>query len=165
MSDIDHDLELIADQERLLRFEHLDEDVTWALGNSIRDAALAKGVAVAIEIRLARETVFFCCMRGTVPAHADWARRKRNAVELLRQSSYAIGLEAKRDGSSPIDKMALSPRDHVAHGGSFPLRLRGGQCVGVVTVSGLPQRADHILVVDVLAAFCGVALAGVQLTP
>jgi len=46
---------------------------------------------VTIEIRLARETVFFHAMRGTTPANADWARRKRNTVELLQRSSYAIG--------------------------------------------------------------------------
>jgi uncharacterized protein (UPF0303 family) len=37
--------------------------------------------------------------------------------------------------------------------------------VGVVTVSGLPQRADHELVVEALAARCGVPLAEVELPP
>jgi uncharacterized protein (UPF0303 family) len=59
--------------------------------------------------------------------------------------------------------MALDPRDHAAHGGSFPLLVRGTGCVGAVTVSGLPQRVDHELVVEALAARCGVPLNDVAL--
>lgn len=37
-----------------------------------------------------------------------------------------------------------------AHGGSFPLYVRGVGAVATVTVSGLPQRDDHDLVVEAL---------------
>jgi uncharacterized protein (UPF0303 family) len=76
-----------------------------------------------------------------------------------------VGREERRDGSSILDQMALDPRDHAGHGGGFPILVRGTGCVGVVTVSGLPQRADHELVVEALAARCGVPLAEVELPP
>jgi uncharacterized protein (UPF0303 family) len=41
--------------------------------------------------------------------------------------------------------------DFAAHGGSFPIIVRGTGCIGAVTVSGLPQRDDHNLVVEALA--------------
>jgi uncharacterized protein (UPF0303 family) len=42
---------------------------------------------------------------------------------------------------------------YAAHGGSFPIYVRGTGPVATVTVSGLPQKADHDLVVEALAAF------------
>jgi uncharacterized protein (UPF0303 family) len=67
------------------------------------------------------------------------------------------------NGSSLEEEMSLATRDHASHGGSFPIQLTGGACVGVVTVSGLPQREDHALVVEVLAGVCGIDLAAVGL--
>ena len=46
---------------------------------------------------------------------------------------------------------------------SFPIVVDGVGCIGAVTVSGLPQRADHDLVVEALADLCGVDLAEVRL--
>ena len=74
---------------------------------------------------------------------------------------YRRSLELQN--SSLEAKMGLAMRDYAAHGGCFPIRLKNGLCVGVVTVSGLPQRDDHELVVEVLAELCGVELAAVAL--
>lgn len=119
--------------------------------------------AVTIEIRLGGETVFLHAMRGTSPANADWARRKRNVVELLHQPSYAVGLVAARDGESVLEVMGLPDRDVASHGGSFPIVVDGVGCVGVVTVSGLPQRDDHELVVEALADLGAIDLGDVRL--
>ena len=99
---------------------------------------------------------------GSVPVASSSANR---TVELLHRSSYRIGCELRRDGTSLEQTMGLQPRDHASHGGSFPLTLAGMGCIGVVTVSGLPQRADHELTVEALAALCSVPLAEVALPP
>ncbi len=157
------DLDRIDEQQRRLRLPGFDEDAAWRLGSDLRRRASEMDAAVTIEIRLGGETVFLHAMRGTSPANADWARRKRNVVEMLQEPSYAVGLAAKRDGESVLDLMGLSPRDVAAHGGSFPVVVDGVGCVGVVTVSGLPQRADHDLVVEALADLCGVDAEDVRL--
>ena len=41
---------------------------------------------------------------------------------------------------------------YAAHGGAFPILLRGTGCIGTVAVSGLPQLEDHRLVVEALEA-------------
>jgi uncharacterized protein (UPF0303 family) len=46
----------------------------------------------------------------------------------------------------------LAATDYADHGGGFPLFVAGTGCIGAVTVSGLPQRDDHCLVVSTLAA-------------
>jgi len=161
--DLEKDLKTIARQEDCFQTKHFNEATAWALGSRLRDMAEARGVAITIEVRLARETVFFCAMPGTSPSNADWARRKRNTVELLQRSSYRVGLDNALDGGTLESKMGLPLRDYADHGGSFPIRVEGSGCIGVVTVSGLPQREDHALAVEALAELCGVSLDGLRL--
>src|SRR5882672_4685959 len=75
--DIENDLEQLARQERDLCFARFDLATAWDLGTRIRTVCEQRGVAVAIEVRLVRETVFYCAMPGTTPENADWVRRKR----------------------------------------------------------------------------------------
>ena len=157
------DLDRIDEQLRRLRFTRFDETDAWELGSDLRRRASDRGVAVTIEVRIAGSTVFMCAMPGTSPSNADWARRKRNVVELLHQPSYAVGLEEVRDGRSVLAQMGLADHEVASHGGSFPIIVEGVGCIGAVTVSGLPQRDDHELVVEALAARCGVEVAEVRL--
>jgi uncharacterized protein (UPF0303 family) len=54
-----------------------------------------------------------------------------------------------------MDVQGLPLADYATHGGSFPLRVAGAGVVGSVTVSGLPMRADHELVIEALCAVLG----------
>lgn len=157
------DLRLIQDQERRLVLPRFDLAMAWDLGCRLKLLAETRGAALAIEIRLAKETVFFCTMPGAAPNNADWARRKRNMVEMTQRSSYSVALSPPRHGLNTVQRMGLPPRDYVGDGGSFPIRVAGVGCVGVVTVSGLPQREDHELVVEALAGLCGVPFEDVRL--
>lgn len=157
------DIQRIALQEQTLQFDRFDKTSAWELGARLKNACEEKGVATTIEIRLFKETVFFYSMPGTAPENADWARRKRNVVEMMHRSSYGVGLSFEQEGKSLDALTGLPLRDYASHGGSFPLLLRGIGCVGAVTVSGLPQRKDHRLVVQVLAEMCGVDPVMVEL--
>jgi uncharacterized protein (UPF0303 family) len=148
---IDRDLKVIAQQEALLQFSRFDQSMAWTIGLKLKELCEKNSVAVTIEVRLNRETVFFFAMPGTTPSNADWARRKRNTVELVHQSSYAVGLSLKQEQTTLEEKMGLAARDFAAHGGSFPIRIQDMGCVGVVTISGLPQRDDHKYVASVLS--------------
>ncbi|MFJ3485901.1 heme-degrading domain-containing protein [Pseudomonas sp. NPDC090202] len=150
------DIRRISLQEQTLQFDSFNKNTAWELGTLLKNASEQQGVAVTIEIRLCRETVFFYAMPGTAAENSDWARRKRNVVEMLDRSSYGVGLSLDEQGQSLENPMGLPLRDYASHGGGFPIRVRGMGCIGVVTVSGLPQREDHILVVQVLAQMCGI---------
>jgi uncharacterized protein (UPF0303 family) len=160
---VDHDIARIALQEQTLLFNEFTETTAWELGTRIKSLCEARKVAVTIEVRRGKETLFFYAMQGTTPNNADWVRRKRNVVELIHKSSYAAGLINQRDNTSIEQRMGVLTRDYATHGGSFPIRVKGVGCVGVVTVSGVPQREDHGIVVEALAAQCGVALETVAL--
>lgn len=148
---------LAARHEELLVFPAFDEATAWDLGVRLRAAADRVGTGVAIDVRRGDDCVFFTAMPGTTPANADWARRKRNLVNRLHMSSYRIG-QRMALGHDVMTDMALDPRDHAPHGGCFPIRVAGTGVVGTVTVSGLPQRDDHKLVVDVIAEMLGIDL-------
>lgn len=154
---IENDLAKIAEQERRLRFASLDYDLLWQLGGNLRALARQRGFNMAIEIRVAGNTIFHSAMPGTSPEQAEWARRKRNTVEAMHVSSYKIGL-LDQLGAKTFEKSARSAQDHATHGGSFPLMIEGLGAIGAVTVSGAPQRLDHSLVVEALAAMLGVPL-------
>lgn len=157
------DIKRIARQEQVLQFSTFDKASAWVLGQRLKEACEAAQVATTIEVRLNRETVFLYAMPGTAPNNAEWARRKRNVVEMMDHSSYAVGLAAEEEGVPLEVAMGLPALDYAAHGGSFPINVRGVGCVGAVTVSGLPQREDHTLVVEVLAGMCGIDLVEVAL--
>jgi uncharacterized protein (UPF0303 family) len=156
------DIDKLDEQDRRLQLPRLDADVAWSRGTQLRDAALARQVAVTIEIRIGAQTVFFHAMRGTAPVNADWARRKRNLSELLDQSSYRIGRGLALENNTIENKLGVATRDYAAHGGSVPLRVNGTR-FGTVTVSGLPQRDDHNMVIELLAKMAGVPLAEIAL--
>ena len=154
--DTDQDLAKIALQEERLQFQQFDSDVAWTIGTALRAAAEKRHVAVAIDIQLRGHQLFSCSMQGTTLDNLDWIRRKRNTVMRFHRSSYAIGLELKRSPDSS-EWMGLDQKEFATHGGSFPILLAGTGCVGTITVSGLPQREDHELVVSVLQDYLHLA--------
>jgi uncharacterized protein (UPF0303 family) len=162
---IEQDLARIAAQEERLQFQTFDAETAWRLGLKLREAAAARGVAVAIDIQLAGQALFFTAMPGTTPDNTDWVRRKRNVVLHFRRSSYAVGLQLKQQATSLAERQGLEARDYAPHGGCFPILLRGTGCVGTITVSGLPQREDHALIVEVLAGQLGQPLDELALGP
>jgi uncharacterized protein (UPF0303 family) len=104
-------------------------------------------------------------MDGTTPDNVEWVRRKNNVVARFHASSYAVGLKEKLKGHSICESQGLPLADYATHGGSFPLRVAGAGVVGSVTVSGLPMRADHELVIEALCTVLGRDYAELQLAP
>lgn len=150
--DLDNDLTRLALQEKELVFEAFDAGAAWTLGCRLREEAGRRGAILAIDVSLGGQTVFCSIMPGATPNNANWVRRKRNTVQFFHRSSYAVGLQAEKDKTNFFEKFALPPADYAVAGGGFPLRVIGTGVVGAVAVSGLPQRQDHGLVIEVLAA-------------
>ena len=157
------DIRRLEEQERLLRFDRFSPDDAWALGNRVRETALALGAGVAIDISLRDRTLFHCALPGTSTDNVEWIRRKRNTVFRLWHSSYLVGRRLAHSGRGQEEAHNLPLADYAVHGGSFPLFVAELGCVGAVTVSGVPQRTDHAIVVDAMAAFLNIDLGGSRL--
>lgn len=151
------DLAKVIRQEELLVFRKFDNDDAWNLGVALRVEAAKYGGGVAIDIRRGNDVLFFNSMPGATEVNEDWARRKRNLVNLVHTSSYLVGLEVRfNENLSKIE--GLEEVDYAWHGGCFPIRVEGEGVVATATISGLPQRDDHKLVTDVIADYLGVDL-------
>jgi len=157
------DLAAIATQERELQFPKLDEEIAWKLGSRLRELAMAKRFGVVIDVRRFGQPLFYCALPGTTPDNPEWVRRKGNVVARFHRSSYAVGLELKQSGSTLLEKYGLHDTDYATHGGSFPIRVPTAGVIGSVTVSGVPQRSDHELVVEALCAEFGRDYAALKL--
>jgi len=148
----EEDLAAIATQERELCFTAFDEERAWSIGSRLRTMGVARKAGVVIDVRRFGQPLFYCALAGTTPDNAEWVRRKSNLVARFHRSSYGLGIEL---GGHLFEKYALPVADFAAHGGSFPICVQGAGVIGAITVSGLPQRADHELVVEALCVELG----------
>jgi uncharacterized protein (UPF0303 family) len=146
------DLERIATQERELKLPRFDAGMAWTLGTSLHAMASERRLAVVIDVRRLGQPLFYAALEGTTPDNVEWVRRKTNVVARFHRSSYAVGLKLKLKNETLAEQQGLPLSDFAVHGGAFPLAVDGAGVVGCVTVSGLPQRADHELAVEALCA-------------
>lgn len=136
----------IESEAAALVLDAFDETTALRLGHVLVDLALAKDLAVVIDIRTADRTLFHAALPGSAPLNDLWARRKSNTALLFQLPSLLIGQRNKAKGDS-LDRHGLEPADYADSGGAVPIRVKGVGVVAVATVSGLPQVEDHKLVV------------------
>lgn len=144
-------------QEEELQFDRFTNDTAMALGLHMAETAKREGKPVAINICRNGQLLFHVALPGTSADNDAWIRRKSNVVNRYGHSSYLIGTEYRAKGTTFEEKSRLDPAEYAAHGGSFPLIIRHVGPVGTITVSGLPQLADHEFLVRTVREF----LAGI----
>ncbi|ESZ22550.1 heme-degrading domain-containing protein [Mesorhizobium sp. L48C026A00] len=150
------DIALIQKQEAELVFSVFDEAVAFKIGSTIRDRALAQGLPIIVDIRTFDRPLFYAAMPGSNASNPDWARRKINVVQRFLKSTYRMVLEQQRPDRSFKPGEGLDISDYVLAGGGFPITVKGAGVIGVIAVSGLPEREDHGVVVDALCGHLGV---------
>ncbi|MGW2596444.1 heme-degrading domain-containing protein [Streptomyces klenkii] len=146
-------LKELEEDERRLTLDHFGNDDAWRLGSLLAGLARERGAAVTIGIRRGAQQLFHCALPGTSADNDAWIARKCRVVERYGESSFLVGARFRAKGRTFEESSRLDPDHYAAHGGAFPLRVRGTGVVGAVAVSGLPQAEDHALVVEGLERF------------
>lgn len=149
----DDEIALVKRQELELVLPSFDEAVAYDIGSAIRARALAEGLSLVCDIRTWDRQLFFTATTGTSADNAEWVRRKINSVRRYHRASYRLVLE-RGEGPFPPQSGA-DPADFVIAGGGFPVRVPGAGIIGAITISGLPGRKDHGVVVDALCDYLG----------
>ncbi len=149
------DIARIAEQEAALVFDRFDEATAFAIGSLIRERALKEKLPIVVDIQLWDRPLFYAALPGSTSSNTNWARRKRNVVKMFHKSTYRMVLEQGREDKTFPPGHGLSPDDFVLAGGGFPVNVKSVGAIGVIAVSGLPQRQDHEVIVAALCEHLG----------
>jgi uncharacterized protein (UPF0303 family) len=147
---VEDDIRKVSEQEAALILQRFDEAVAFEIGSALRARGLAEMLPIVIDIRTWDRPLFYAALPGSTADNANWARRKRNVVQNFLRSTYRMVLEQQRPDRTFKPGAGLDPADYVLAGGGFPVTVRGAGVVGVIAVSGLPERQDHAVVVEAL---------------
>ena len=146
-SDLDALIATLEDHERRLRLPGFDNDDAWQLGIVLVELAVQRRVPVVVDLRRGSQQLFHYALPGTNADNDAWIKRKTAVVDRFASSSYLVGRRAVADGTTFEERFRLDPDQYAAHGGAFPVIVKGVGMVGTVAVSGLPEHEDHALVV------------------
>ena len=149
-------MSVIDQQEKLLRIDHFSSEFALELGKLMVDLAKDRGIAMGISIRKIDGAILFQHMMdgaNTVNTQ-NWLRRKAGMVIAWEHSSLYMWAREQATGQT-VQYNGLDPKECVQRGGGFPLFLKTGEFIGVVSASGLAHNDDHQFIVDALAAFLG----------
>lgn len=159
------DIEKIAEQEAALVFDRFDETTAFAVGSLIRERALADKLPIVVDIETWDRPLFYAALPGSTGSNTNWARRKRNVVKMFLKSTYRMVLEKARPDRTFPPGEGLDPTDYVLAGGGFPIHVKGVGVIGVIAVSGLPERQDHEVIVAALCQHFGLDVRSLALGP
>ncbi len=143
----------LEQQEEEIQFNSFSNETALRIGLMLHEAAKKMGKSVTIDISRHGQCLFHFAMPGTTIDNAEWIRRKNNVVQRFGKSSYHVGTKLRIQGKTLEEKYGISRSEYADHGGAFPLIIKGVGVVGTVTVSGLPQKEDHELVVGILHTY------------
>jgi uncharacterized protein (UPF0303 family) len=145
-------------QEEVLQFSAFTNDTAFAVGMRLVEAARREGKSITIDVCRNGQQLFHCALPDTSMDNDEWIKRKNRVVNRFGHSSFYMGQECAVQGTTLEERMLVDPREYAAHGGAFPVIVKGVGVVGTITVSGLPQREDHEFVVRMIADYLGVTL-------
>jgi len=146
-------LQELLNLEKEIVFSRFTNEMAVEIGLKLYETAREQGKAITIDITRNGHRLFHLAMEGTSADNEQWIRRKNNVVNRFGHSSYYISTMLKESGLTFEQVFEVSGADYAAHGGAFPIIIRNVGIVGTVTVSGLPQKEDHELAVEVLRTF------------
>ena len=150
---MDDILKQLLQEEQELQFTFFNEITTWQLGAQMVEHAMRENLPVTIDITRGQHQLFHASMPGTAADNDEWVKRKVRLVNRFGHSSFYMGQMLKSKGKRIEESYLIPESEYAAHGGCFPIIVKGTGMVGTITVSGLPQEEDHKLVVESIRAF------------
>ena len=146
-------LKILLQEEQELQFTFFNETTAWQLGTQMAEHAMRENLPITIDITRGQHQLFHASMPGTAADNDEWVKRKVKLVNRFGHSSFYMGQSLKHKGKTIEQSYLISESEFAAHGGCFPIIVKGTGMVGTITVSGLPQEEDHKLVVESIRAF------------
>jgi uncharacterized protein (UPF0303 family) len=143
----------LALEAKTLELESLSQKEAIEIGEIALDMGFARGLGIAVEVRLKEWIVFHASLPGSTADNDSWIARKARVVlatgnstmyeRVLQKSKASIGMRLRVCLKRHMRFMVVG----------LPLNVKGMGCVGILLISGLPQVQDHLLGVEVLTEF------------
>jgi uncharacterized protein (UPF0303 family) len=128
----------------------------WQIGEYLVNIGLESSFPIAIDIRVNGQQLFHAGLPGSSPDNDWWIERKSRVVLRLHRSSFYIATLLKQSGKTIEEQYGLSSAEFAPYGGSVPIRVTNAGCIGAITVSGLEDSRDHVIVVDAIRKQLGI---------
>ncbi len=146
-------IERIENEVQTLQFDGFSQADALSLGLVLVELGTERNLPIAIDIRRSEHVLFHVSLPGATPDNEIWVERKSRTAGRYAEPSLLVGLRGRLGGGRLEDNAWFDQTRYAAHGGAFPIYVRGTGPVATATVSGLPQKADHDLVVEALVSF------------
>ncbi|MFE5837405.1 heme-degrading domain-containing protein [Arthrobacter sp. NPDC056493] len=146
-------IERLEYEARTLHLNSFDQADALALGLLIMEIAQERNLPIAIDIRRNEHVLFHVSLPGATPDNDIWVQRKSRTTERYAEPSLLVGLRGRVGGGRLEDNGWFNEARYASHGGAFPIFVKNTGHVATATVSGLPQKDDHDLVVEALTSF------------
>lgn len=153
MNELDQMIEELRRQEKELQFIAFTSDTALKIGLLLAEKARTEGLPIAIDITRHGHQLFHFGAEGSSPDNGQWIIRKNRVVNRFGISSLLVGALLQQSGKTIYEKYLLDPQEYAAHGGAFPIIIKNVGTVGTITVSGLPQKEDHNLVISAIRQY------------
>jgi uncharacterized protein (UPF0303 family) len=140
-------------EEQQLQFSAFNEDTAWQIGCWLVEYAVQNKLPITIDITRGEQQLFHASRPGASADNDEWVKRKVRLVNRFGHSSFYLGQALKSEGKTIAEKFLLSESEYAAHGGCFPIIIKGTGMVGTLTVSGLAQADDHKVAVAAISHF------------
>ena len=148
-------IERVEGEVAELQLPRFSKDDALALGLQLVEMGKQSNLPIAIDITKGDQVLFHVALEGATPDNEGWVRAKQRTAARYEEPSLLVGLRGRLGGGRIEDNAWFDQSTYAAHGGAFPVYVRGVGAVAVVTVSGLPQMEDHDLVVQALREIHG----------
>jgi uncharacterized protein (UPF0303 family) len=150
---MDEILKQLLQEEQDLQFTKFNEETAWKIGSQLVEHAMRKKLPVTIDITRGARQIFHASLPGASADNDEWIKRKTHLAYRFEHSSFYMGQLLKSKGKTLQEAYLLAESDYAAHGGCFPIMLKGSGMIGTITISGLPQEEDHQLAVQAIQIF------------
>jgi len=138
-----------------LEFNSFSQSDAIRLGQVLMELGTTRRLPIAIDIRKKKHILFHVSLPGATPDNEKWIKRKSRTAWRYSEPSLLVGLRGRLGGGRIEDNGWFDQARFASHGGAIPIVVTGTGCVAVATVSGLPQKSDHDLVLEALRTLQG----------
>ena len=143
----------LALEAKTLQLSSLTQAEALEIGSIAQEIGLDRKLPIAIEVRMKEWIVFHASLPGSTPDNDSWIARKARVVNATGNSTMYERVLAEEQGIDWYADKGLSEETHAIHGGGLPLNVVGLGLTGILIISGLPQVEDHLLGVEIIAAY------------